>query len=122
MKIRNGYVSNSSSSSFIIGVKGKLTSSKLMSAFEVSKKSPLYPLAKELAEIMVNSSEKTTEEKYEEDHFCKPKILKKITQRGMNIYCGSADDQSGNDLEVALCSIDLNYDSDDLIIEKEGGY
>jgi len=37
MKTRNGFVSNSSSSSFIIGVNGDLTEDKIMKVFNIDK-------------------------------------------------------------------------------------
>ena len=56
MKIRNGFVSNSSSSSFlIISKNGKLTKDMLMKSFGVEKGAVLYNFAKNMAKEMFES-------------------------------------------------------------------
>jgi hypothetical protein len=124
MKIRESFVSNSSSSSFIIGVKGKLTVAKLIKAFHVTEKSPLFPLAREIAILMVANSSATTGAEYKEEHCLNrvPPIFKTIAEKEMTAYYGVAEDQNGNNLEAALCDMELNYEGDDLIIEKDKGY
>ena len=55
MKTRKGFVSNSSSSSFIIGVQGELTEEKLMRAFKIDPVSPLYRLVKDIAGVLLEA-------------------------------------------------------------------
>jgi len=64
MKIRHGFVSNSSSSSFIIGVKTKqdLSEAALVDALGVPETSALSDFAKELAQFIVNHAEEVTVE------------------------------------------------------------
>jgi hypothetical protein len=135
MKVRNGFVSNSSSSSFIIVSKdGNLTQEKLMKAFDISEKSPLYPVAKDVAKSMMcadkYSCEKfldnysyadTVEEKVEQLQSDYPeyfKIYENAKNNGWTIYMGSADSYD----EPALCEMSIDYEDDNIIIEKEGGY
>ena len=67
MKMRNGFVSNSSSSSFIIGMKGNLTKDKLLDIFNVPKDSVIYPLVKELSSVIIEKAEKESVEEYMDD-------------------------------------------------------
>ncbi len=124
MKFRNSFVSNSSSSSFILGVKGKLTVSKVMVAFKIPEDSPLYEFATNMANTLVGRSEKTSAKEYMEDRCLSepPEIFEKIKEKGLTAYTGYAEDQSGDAAETALCEMDIDFESDDFMIEKEGGY
>lgn len=124
MKIRNGFVSNSSSSSFIIGVKGELTEEKLMKSLKVDVNSPLYPLAKGMAQVMLKSEEFTLEELLK-DRGCDvvdlTSLEKKIFDKGFKLYQGYAADD-GCDPELALCNLSIDYADDEIIISKENSY
>jgi len=133
MKIRNGFVSNSSSSSFlIISKNGELTEEKLMKAFAISEKSPLYPFAKQAARTMLHSDEmsaeswrdnfcwKETDEQFKEEQPENYAIYEMLKDKNSNmkVYYGSADSYE----EPALCEMDIDYEDDDIKIEKEGRY
>lgn len=129
MKVRQGFVSNSSSSSFILAVKGDLTKDKLLKAFKVPKDSPMYSVAKDMIDIIIcNSKVMTTRELL--DDYCVDDIDElPIEQREVigkaggkfSMYCGFASSEEGG-IEGALCELDINHESDDLIFKKEGGY
>jgi len=130
MKIRQGFVSNSSSSSFlIISKNGKLTKDVLMKAFDVNEKSPLYPMAKQMAKEMVDSCDEYTIEDYIDNYYGdieyfkeeypeRYELLQNAEKNGWKIYEGSADSCD----QPALCEMELNYEDDNIFIEKEGGY
>lgn len=128
MKTRQGYVSNSSSSSFVIGVSGELTEEKIMRAFNIGQNSPLYSIAKSMAGVLM-SAEKYSKKEYLEDRCYSDEteledIEKKIFDKGFTLYSGSAsDDGYGSEgAESALCSIELDYEDEDIILYKEAGY
>ena len=124
MKIRNGFVSNSSSSSFIVGVKdGKKTSTRVKLEIEVD-------LAKYGTDI--NSIEELikyyTDERYVEfedlEHSETYLQAKKVIEKGGVVILGSFSDQD-EALERLLCEMGLKSivkDSNIEIIESEGGY
>jgi len=131
MKIRNGFVSNSSSSSFIIASKEKLTKEKLMEYFNVSEKSPLYKVAKDISKALIDMSELKTIDEIKEDYCfddeneldeCNDGIFKKAKDKDFKyLYQGMAGND-GEAIENMICEMEMNYDGDDLIIWKEGGY
>jgi len=133
MKIRNGFVSNSSSSSFVIISKnGKLTKEKIMKAFDVNEKSPLYRMAQSLAGEIISSCQEQTKEQcknnylgsiYSDDDFKEEypdiyEIYTKSEKLGWKVYEGSADSCD----QPTLCDLELEYEDDDIKISKDGVY
>jgi len=133
MKIRNGFVSNSSSSSFLLASHSKLTKENLIKCFQVSKTSPLFPIVKKIIKIILDESKKYTLTNYVKEAYCVEEndveeeiknntILKKIKKKGFkNIYLFYASDEGGG-IEAALCEMEIKYEDKDILIEKEGGY
>ena len=120
MKIRQGFVSNSSSSSFTIGCKGELTTEKLLELFKVPSDSPIYPVVKDIANCMVKNATLTTLKEYADD-YSDEELLKYFIKNEMNVYHGYASDDNGG-VENMVCDLDMQYKSDDFYIEKDGGY
>lgn len=123
MKIRDGFVSNSSSSSFIIGCEGPLTKEKIMKSMGVSKKSLFYQIANDLAECIFQNSKKYTKKEYMEEMCYEEDEIgsdaKKIFNSGMNFYCCEAANDSDDYIERVLGEVEIDYESVGLIIKKE---
>lgn len=141
MKIRDGFVSNSSSSSFVVTMKNgeKMTKETLLKAFDVKETSPLFGFANELSNwIISNVKEKNIEGIYEdyvgrsdgksidemidgiiEDYGGLHKEeLEKIASSDYRYYSGSACNDSGDALESYLCDNGINIDTDIIKIES----
>lgn len=139
MKIRSGFVSNSSSSSFIIASKGDLFSN-IKEAFKLPDNYPLHSLVEGAGKVFIQCLEdgwqkgvSSVEEYlgYLEDIGYDVKNLDidkkefaKITSwlnEGYTIYFGEFSSEEVG-LESVLCETGLNYFSEKLIITHEGGY
>jgi hypothetical protein len=127
MKIRNGFVSNSSSSSFVISVPTgvSLTKDLIVKAFSVEMTSTMYPIAVSMAEMFVNRSEKVSDllGAVEEGEIRKREgnFLLGLMNKGRDVYAGSMKDQDGP-IEAVICEMGFNYISDEITIYKEAGY
>jgi hypothetical protein len=119
MKVREGFVSNSSSSSFIVAAKGELTEALVLQALGVAETSPLYKFAKDIAGLLADAKEMDFEDLAD---WGDDGTLKNLIKRGFTVYEGSASDDDYRSAEAALCEMTINYESDDLVIIKEGGY
>lgn len=123
MKIRKGFVSNSSSSSFIIGCKGKITKEKILSVIKIQKDSLLYNIAESLAKFIVNNSRKITKKQYLED-MCideadMPEDIIEIFNNDMDLYELSASSDNYDDIgEKIMYDTEMDYESDDFIIKS----
>ena len=108
--LRTDFITNSSSSSYIIGVHGELTEKKLLKIFGVPKDSLLYSFAKELAGFIVGDVKEWSKEDILEEWEELWGVMPKIFDSGMTCYVGSASSE-GYDMEQTLCSMDISYES-----------
>lgn len=117
MKIRIGFVSNSSSSSFVLAIKGKLTEKKLWEKFNIPKDSILYSIAKRIVNIIIKKAKPATSD---EDHwmlneketlFCK--------ENELTIYTGSFSDDNGDDVENMLRYSTMSYKDKEFLFKQD---
>lgn len=136
MRNRNGFVSNSSSSSFIIAWKPESSEDEIRYLFKtacnVPKESPLSGLHEYVFNTFIDNVDErfdTMEDLtkwadancYMMDDF---KDIKKHLENGLTVWYGkvSTDDGSMNPIEHYLANHDFNYEVDGLIIAHEGKY
>lgn len=135
MKTRDGFVTNSSSSSFIVAMRKDLTEAKIKekveSVFLIDKKHPLYHLAKEMIKDVVyeilDCKERAithyTEllEYYEVDTDEPDKFAENLISlfnKYGGLYIGSFDS-----IEQAMaCDTDFEYEDDDIYFKNNGGH
>ena len=125
MKIRTGFVSNSSSSSFIVAYKGKLKE-EVEEAFKLPEGHPLkkFSVSSEFSnsirETFTNLSEYIEYVKEERDD--ENEEIVSLLSKGYTVATGYFSDDSGNSIETFLCEADIDYESENLVIKKSGGY
>jgi hypothetical protein len=137
MKMRSGFVSNSSSSSFMIAFKGKPTKDQWDQIFKIDKTSPIYGI---IAEI-VSTIEECVEHTFypSADYPASPsndysdylrdeeggdegdKNVWEALKNGYTVMIGDFADDNGP-IESMLCGQDLFYKDENLIIKHDGGY
>jgi len=142
MKFRNGFVSNSSSSSFIVTMKNgeKMTKEILMNTFDVKKNSPLYSFANDLSDWVMKNVEEQSIGTLHDDYFGSNHILteddmikelledgcwdseflEKVKNKTIRYYKGSASSDSGEALEYYLYEGGIDFEND--FIKIENGY
>ena len=140
--MRNGFVSNSSSSSFIVAFPQNLTHKEkiviTLDAIGVKKEDFFFQAGKMIADCVVNSDRATPNEiaddyGYEswEDMVKKHEgkweknivqTVSRCIEKGFQIYTGSASNESYELGENLFCEMGWETDNDDFFIWKENGF
>lgn len=124
MKVRNGFVSNSSSSSFIIASKKLPTNTKITININLQRYTEhKFKSIEELIKYYIEDYGMSMEEILIDDTFLK---CRKAIIEGKTIFFGSFSNQSGDPVEEALCELGLNEiessDNSFEIIQSKGGF
>lgn len=122
MKVRTGFVSNSSSSSFIVSVpKEKDCQIEIKMSVDLSSYGRIIKTEKQLRECFKDRFDDYMEDDYSRELF--EKCLKAI-KKGEIIVAGSFCDDGTEAVEQLLCQVGLEdiCPSKVKVIENEGGY
>jgi N-methylhydantoinase B/oxoprolinase/acetone carboxylase alpha subunit len=137
MKIRQGFVSNSSSSSFVIVSKnGELNKEKIKKAFEGAKNTPFESLINTCADTLYNESRQQDVESVLDDYgfktfddfyndvirYKETRVLADALLNNEVVYTGKISDQDGDSGSYTVCGMKIDYEDDDIIIYKEAWY
>jgi len=133
MKSRNGFVSNSSSSSFILAWKGNYDEDDLRIMFKVPcnipYESPLHGLTEQVFNTFIENMHERFDTiddyaKWAEENFYmmdEYKEIKSLLENGFTVQMGSfSTDEAQNPIEYFLASHEFNYSSDDFVIIHDG--
>jgi len=136
MKIRNGFVSNSSSSSFMVGLPRGLSDKEkrefLLNKMGVDKNSFFYVAAKGVADCIINSTPMkdakaliddygyNSVEDMREDYPDWVELFE--DSRQLEIYAGSASNEDYDLGEQLFCEMEWKVSDDDFYINKEAGF
>lgn len=115
MKLRTGFVSNSSSSSFVIICKGELTEDKLRKALGNVAKCFEYSERAFYNGILDNVKEQESVT-FGQYWYTIEAPLSLIAAEGIRVYFGGHEDNTGSDVSAELCGTDLTAQTDELNI------
>lgn len=122
MKIRTGYVSNSSSSSFVIATKKKLTKQSLLEAFQTPKDHPMHDIAEQICNLVVSRAKEPDidELRQDADYGCKSsKKTLKLIDDGWIVRTGSFHTDDGG-IDCLLCETGIKIKTEELVLESTG--
>jgi hypothetical protein len=141
MKLRTGFISNSSSSSFVIAAPHFLSVDEMVAILGVDVASPIYPFIKRIAALLVKRNGRdfaedeegilslaeceTVEEltaragQSKENRY---RVYLEALRRHWVVLEGSASDEEDDSAERALCAIALNVITTQVILWKREMY
>lgn len=134
MKLRSGFISNSSSSSFIITSKEPLTVEYLIKMSKIDENFPLYKFIVNVFEVIVDCSMElktvddllknycysTVEELIEDRCLGKQEAIN-FFEKKHHLYTGSFSSEDRS-LEAGLCETDFDINTEDFYFNQRGGY
>jgi len=136
MKIRKGFVSNSSSSSFIVVRKVPMTDEELLEEMitisGVLPTSFLYDAVKVMCKCLIGTDVNGVDEilrvyEFDNDYYNNypktdmHKAFDMARENGWQVGVGSATNE-GDPEQYLLCEIPVNINNDKIIIVKDGGF
>jgi hypothetical protein len=125
MKIRNGFVSNSSSSSFFMGVPKNSTKDQIEIILKNKIGLPEHSLIKTFGDAIVKaivrsikkiSTEDILTNSYKEGDYY-DQLAKHLLELNMDAYEGSFSSESGYAIEILLYETHFNFEDNELIFE-----
>jgi hypothetical protein len=130
LKVRSGFVSNSSSSSFIVAYRGeRFLDNYNETILKPAEGSPFAFVIQDIGTCLQNNIDKTLKsvrDYYEDEDTDRNYVnetIVKLLEEGYTVATGSISDQSDYDqIDNYLAHNSLNYKSDTLVIATEGGY
>ena len=125
MKIRNGFVSNSSSSSFMIAYKGDLKE-QLNKVFNLSLPDNFpIPAIANISKVFMDNVDTVYQSFSEYKDKCgyfEDEVIEGYYNNGFTVATGGFSDDYSKSLSSFLSNVDIDYESDSLIIYQDGGY
>lgn len=131
MKVRLDFVTNSSSTSFLVAVKGEIDKTNLLNVFGVPEDSPLRGVAVSVVDFLVSEAELVDLEAeladwgYEaveaalEDGFLVDEI--DLNRQGYTLYQGCASyNEYDTHGEAVVANCNFDYDSPELVLRSGG--
>jgi hypothetical protein len=128
MKSRTGFVSNSSSSSFIIATRDELKEKELAKKIlnntfgEYKKNSIFGNLSKEISDFIASEYLREIEVTDADDFGGTEEDFEITKTRFPYMFIGFADSDGCESYESILCDLEINYQDDEIFIKKEAGY
>jgi len=138
MKIRSGFVSNSSSSSFIVGLPKGMSDRErkdfLLKKMDVNKDSFFFFAAEGIADCIIESTPiKTIEdmmedfgydslEDFKEDYPNFVDIFNRLGAYELDVFSGSASNEDCDLGSQLFCEMEWKINTDDFFIDKDANY
>ncbi len=141
MKIRQGFVSNSSSSSFTLALpKGKKREDIkeiILGKMQVPETSMIFDMSQEMAELFAAAASDQLDideeikdtKRYLKDYPSQDgwekdwiKKLEEYKEKGWSVFRGGFSDNGTTGAEMMLCYSDMKIEDNEIHFENEGGY
>lgn len=114
MKIRTDFVTNSSSTSFVLISAGNFTEEDFFNLVGIKNDSPLLPIFRRLFSIVSSKmTEINSPDNFSGDKYLKEKITQSL-EKGKQVYIGELSSDDGDWLEAYFCTDSFEIENDEL--------